>query len=280
MADKTIVQLPEITSITEHAVIPIDTGTETFKIKAGTIADYVASVILPAGMMMPYAGTAAPDGWLFATGAEVSRSTYSRLFAAIGTTFGVGNGTTTFNLPDMRGRVAACKDNLGGSAASRLTTGGSGVDGSTLGASGGVQSQTLAGTITGTQSIAHTHNFAHYHAWMNRPSDGLYYSVKTPTTSRTSIGTGSGSDPVIPYAEPTVVQELTDFGDTVLQNVFGSVTQFYTTGVLAAPSGSGSSAVSGAMSANSTVNFSNATFNGATQGNVQPTLVTNYIIRF
>lgn len=59
----------------------------------------------PPGMLAPYAGATAPAGWLLAQGQEVSRTGYAALFATLGTTYGVGNGTTTFNLPDLRGRV-------------------------------------------------------------------------------------------------------------------------------------------------------------------------------
>ena len=59
----------------------------------------------PVGTVVSYAGSAAPQGWLVADGSEVSRSTYSELFAAIGTTYGAGNGSSTFTLPDLRGRV-------------------------------------------------------------------------------------------------------------------------------------------------------------------------------
>lgn len=56
-----------------------------------------------AGMVAFFAMNTAPSGWLDADGSAVSRATYAALFAAIGTTFGVGDGSTTFNLPDMRG---------------------------------------------------------------------------------------------------------------------------------------------------------------------------------
>ena len=56
------------------------------------------------GMMMPIGFADAPTGWLLCDGAAVSRTTYSELFAAIGVAFGVGDGATTFNVPDMRGR--------------------------------------------------------------------------------------------------------------------------------------------------------------------------------
>lgn len=58
---------------------------------------------VPAGAVMAFAMNAAPTGWLKANGAAVSRTTYAALFAAIGTTFGAGDGSTTFNLPDLRG---------------------------------------------------------------------------------------------------------------------------------------------------------------------------------
>jgi len=57
---------------------------------------------IPSGSMLPFAGTTPPQGWLLAQGQAVSRSQYPELFAAIGTTWGIGDGSTTFNLPDMR----------------------------------------------------------------------------------------------------------------------------------------------------------------------------------
>lgn len=58
---------------------------------------------IPAGAVGNFAMNTAPTGWLKANGAAVSRSTYATLFAAIGTTFGAGDGSTTFNVPDLRG---------------------------------------------------------------------------------------------------------------------------------------------------------------------------------
>lgn len=54
------------------------------------------------GTVLPFAGSAAPTGWLFCHGQAVSRATYAELFGKIGTTYGVGDGSTTFNLPDTR----------------------------------------------------------------------------------------------------------------------------------------------------------------------------------
>lgn len=128
------------------------------RLTAGAIAqakaDAVAEAALPAGFgPVPSAGTTAPTGWLLCFGQAVSRTTYAALFAAIGTTYGAGNGTTTFNLPDMRGRVAAGLDNMGGTTASRITSGGSGIAGTTLGAVGGAETHTL----TTAQLAVHNH---------------------------------------------------------------------------------------------------------------------------
>ena len=61
------------------------------------------SGMVPSGAVLYFAGQTAPAGWLKANGAAVSRTAYAALFAAIGTTYGAGDGSTTFNLPDLRG---------------------------------------------------------------------------------------------------------------------------------------------------------------------------------
>lgn len=105
------------------------------------------------GTILDFAGTTAPNGWLLCYGQAVSRTTYPNLFASIGTTYGAGDGSTTFNLPDTRGRAVIGKDNMGGTAAGRITTAGGGIDGTTLGAAGGTQTHTL----TTAQMPSHTH---------------------------------------------------------------------------------------------------------------------------
>lgn len=66
---------------------------------------YLAGSGITAGIITPYGGSTAPTGWLMCDGSAVSRTDYSQLFDAIGTTYGSGDGSTTFNLPDLRGRV-------------------------------------------------------------------------------------------------------------------------------------------------------------------------------
>lgn len=62
-----------------------------------------AAQLVPSGTVFHFAGSAAPTGWLICDGSAVSRTTYATLFTAIGTTYGSGDGSTTFNLPDCRG---------------------------------------------------------------------------------------------------------------------------------------------------------------------------------
>ena len=59
----------------------------------------------PTGAVSAFAGSAAPTGWLLCDGSDVSRTTYSDLFAVVGTTYGAGDGSTTFGLPNLEGRV-------------------------------------------------------------------------------------------------------------------------------------------------------------------------------
>jgi microcystin-dependent protein len=76
---------------------------------------------VPAGAVMPWTSSDAPDGWLICDGSAVSRSDYAKLFSALGVTFGSGDGANTFNLPDLRGRAVVGLDNMGGSAANVIS---------------------------------------------------------------------------------------------------------------------------------------------------------------
>ena len=75
-----------------------------------TSLDYKVRINSPVGGIVLWATNTAPTGWLVCDGTAVSRSTYSGLFAVVGTTYGVGDGSTTFNLPNLKGRVAVGRD--------------------------------------------------------------------------------------------------------------------------------------------------------------------------
>jgi microcystin-dependent protein len=102
---------------------------------------------MPTGSVTSYAGSTAPTGWLLCAGQAVSRSTYSSLFSVVSTTYGSGDGSTTFNLPDLRGRVSAGVDNMGGTDAGRLSWA------NTLGTNGGAQTHTLTQSEQATMPV-------------------------------------------------------------------------------------------------------------------------------
>ncbi len=157
---------------------------------------------VPPGSLMAYAGTTEPTGWLLCYGQAVSRTTYADLFAAIGTTYGVGDGSTTFTLPDLRGRVIAGQDDMGGVSANRLTGLSGGVDGDVLGATGGAESHTL---VT-AELASHTHSVK-YNTVALGGSSTLVVSYITSSGSKTgtnaAIASGSGS--AHNNVQPTIV---------------------------------------------------------------------------
>ena len=109
--------------------------------------------MVPVGATMPYPGTTAPGGWLLCDGSAISRTTYIALFAVCGTQYGVGDNSTTFNLPDLRGRFPLGKDNMGGASANRVTA----AEADNLGSATGVETVNLQHSHTIND---HTHPFA------------------------------------------------------------------------------------------------------------------------
>ena len=91
--------------------VPQFTATGAIEDSSESISTIIAAAGSPAGSVIAFAGNTAPSGWLECDGSAVSRSTYANLFSAIGTAFGVGDGTTTFNLPDLRGEFVRGWDN-------------------------------------------------------------------------------------------------------------------------------------------------------------------------
>lgn len=167
---------------------------------------------VPIGFVGDYAGSTAPSFWLLCYGQAISRTTYATLFAAISTNFGVGDGSTTFNLPDCRGRATSGKDDMGGTSANRLTNQSGGLDGDTLGATGGAETHTL----TTAEMPAHTHTdtkkmqnnaagsdngiFNKLLVDDTSTSSGGITNQTTPTTSSSTGGGGAHNN-----VQPTII---------------------------------------------------------------------------
>jgi microcystin-dependent protein len=154
------------------------------------------------GSIVAWATSNIPAGWLECTGAAISRSTYSSLYAAIGTTYGVGDGSTTFNLPDYRGYFLRGQD--GGAAsdpnAATRTDRGDGTTGDNVGTKQG--SDYLSHTHTGTTSSdgAHTHS---YTAPDSAAGGDGGASVIDASTSATTSSNGAHTHTFTTAASPT-----------------------------------------------------------------------------
>jgi len=181
-----------------------------------------ASPGIPLGSSIDYWGTSAPtSSFALAYGQAISRTTYAGLFALCGTTYGTGDGSTTFNLPDLRGRVIAGKDDMGGSAASRLTSTYFGTSAAALGAAGGLESHTL----TTAQLASHGHtatstDSGHVHTSLsnssansgngpafagNSSSGGTTFSTASGTANITTTVNNSGGGGAHNNTQPTII---------------------------------------------------------------------------
>lgn len=130
------------------------------------------SFCVPLGGIVQYAGATAPDGWLICNGSAISRTTYADLFSAIGTTYGSGDGSTTFNLPNLKGRVAVGYDS-------------SQTEFDTLGETGGEKTHTL----TINEMPNHSHN-TNYGTQVGQDGRGLAFSNAEGYISYDPTGTG------------------------------------------------------------------------------------------
>jgi microcystin-dependent protein len=129
------------------------------------LEDYLAKMRVPIGLVVPMPVNSMPYGYLECNGAAISRSTYSDLFAVIGTTYGVGDGSTTFNIPDMRGEFMRGWDH------------GRGVD-----------SGRAIGSAQSYQNEAHTHGIA-----ISGGTDGVVVDDYGTGTSKQGRGFNSGT---------------------------------------------------------------------------------------
>ena len=135
---------------------------------------------MPSGALLPFAGASAPTGYMLCDGSAISRTTYADLFAAIGTTWGVGDGSTTFNIPNLLGRT------LKGAGAA---TDGNGGDTVALGA---FQDDATAVNGLGTQTDgAHNHNEV-YRTGQNGSGGGDAF-IRYPGSNNATYNIGSNN---------------------------------------------------------------------------------------
>jgi microcystin-dependent protein len=161
---------------------------------------------IPVGFVGDFAGATAPPGWLLCFGQLVSTTTYALLFAQLSTTYGSGSGT--FGIPDYRGRAGFGVDNMGGTAANRITTGGSGISGVTLGANGGVEVYTqlrtdlpnVAPTFSGTPGTVTVSG--------SGIGVGQFTGPATPASIILIQGSGSAGTASGPFTPAGTVQSL------------------------------------------------------------------------
>jgi len=176
------------------------------------------AVLVPIGTIIDYAGsTITPPGWLFCNGQEISQTAFPQLFAILGTTWGTASTATAFVVPDLRGRACFGQDNMGGSAANRITNAVSGIVGTTIGAVGGAQSITItqaslpavAPTFTGTpQTVSISQSVLTSSGVQGQSASGGFLgNTVTPTVSMTPSGTISnlGSGTALGSMNPTAI---------------------------------------------------------------------------
>lgn len=146
------------------------------------------SVLSPAGAIMQYAGSSAPTGWLIADGSAVSRTTYAALFAVISTTYGSGDGSTTFNLPNLKGKVPVGLNS-------------SETEFDALGETGGAKTHTL----TTSEMPSHSHGISGIYIENNKNYSGTGFNPLTndarsgTINSTNSAGSGGAHNNLQPY---------------------------------------------------------------------------------
>ena len=158
---------------------------EASAVTLSKLTSSLLSFFCPAGITMAYGGTSAPTGWLLCDGSAVSRTTYADLFTVIGETHGSGDGSTTFNLPDYRGRFLRMVDGDAGRDPNKAAR--------TIMATGGAAGNS-AGSVQADSYKAHNHS----------PSDsGHTHTAEQETAGGGSTLFSSDFDPFFP-GTPTV----------------------------------------------------------------------------
>ena len=214
---------------------------------------WVNSPGMPSGSVTQFAGSTAPSGWLSCDGTTVSRTTYAALFAVIGTTYGAGDGSTTFSLPNMKGRIPVGLD----TAQTEFDA---------LGEAGGAKTHILtAAEIPSVAAANHTHGAGTFAAANHGHGPGTFAAA---------IGATNGDANRIGYVAGSVngpgIATYSVYSGSLLANSapFNHYTPVYGSSAGASPAVTGTS---GTTSAN--------TGGGGAHNNLQPYIVLNYIIK-
>jgi microcystin-dependent protein len=198
----------------------------------------------PAGIVITYGGATPPQGWLICNGAAVSRSTYATLFSVIGTTYGDGDGSTTFNLPDLSGKVAI------GSSQSHV-----------LASTGGTATETLLET----NLPVHTHDVPQ-HGHENN------IEVATPSLSHTV------TQPGYTYNSPNATTHRASSQTTTHYTSTSTATASRSANLAISNHPATVCTSSGAIADCSAMASSTSQGGGSSHDNMQPYLSLNYII--
>ena len=175
----------------------ITTKIQNGAVTAAKLDSAAVSVLMPTGSIMSFAGSSAPTGYLLCDGAAIARQasgSNTPLFTLLGETYGAGDGSSTYNIPDLRGRVIAGQDDMGGASANRLTGQSGGVNGDNLGASGGTETHSLSVA----EMPAHTHTYNRRHLAAETVSGGSGASVGQEDVATSSTGGGGAHNNVQP----------------------------------------------------------------------------------
>lgn len=160
-------------------------------VEQGNLDAAVAALLMPVGAILPYGGATAPTGWKLCDGSAISRTDFAALFGVLSTTYGAGNGTSTFNLPDLRGRVPVGVDGAAGRLNAALHP-------DLLGQSGGVETIALSADESGMNGHVHSGNIpSHTHSG-NAPSHTHAFSGQTGSPLEGTIGRQTGTGTVSP----------------------------------------------------------------------------------
>jgi microcystin-dependent protein len=151
--------------------LTINHQTNDISATSGSVTLDGAGVGSPAGSVIYHAANTAPTGFLKANGAAVSRSTYATLFSAIGTTFGAGDGSSTFNVPDLRGEFMRGWDD-----------------------SRGVDGSRAFGSTQADQMEAHTHTYSRVDSSGGSSGGTGYYAGYTVLNTSSQGGTSNSSE--------------------------------------------------------------------------------------